>query len=124
MAEVTVNMDETPSAQLVAEAKKRATVTDKTGREIVLEKPSVLMQMRFIKAMGEAASNQAYMSIATPVTCVREIDGLPVSFPTSEREFEALLQRLDEAGMEAVMTGFVENFGAANVEEEKIAVKK
>lgn len=124
---VTMNSQEqtsnTPSAQAVAKGNSELAVTDSKGRSIKLKKPGVLAQYRLIEALGESAKNEVYMGMVLPLIFVSEIDGDPVFLPTSKREIEALIQRLDEEGLEAVMLGVQENFKRADPDADKAALK-
>ena len=103
-----------PSEEVVARAAAETTVSDSTGRQITLKKPGILAQFRLVEAMGpEAAENSVYRYMCLPVLYVAAIDGEPVLPPTSKLELEALIQRLDEAGMLAVQQGMAKIDGAA-----------
>jgi len=54
---------------------------------------------------AEAAANETYRMMCLPLLYVAAIDGDPVLQPTTKMELEALIQRLDEAGMVAVQQG-------------------
>lgn len=122
MAKVTVN--QTPSQQLVAAAASEVVVKDETGRSIKLKKPGVLSQFRLVKILGDSAKNEVYVRMVLPLTYVVDIDGDAVLAPNSEREIEALISRLDDAGIAAVMEGVQENFGSASADEVREEVKK
>jgi hypothetical protein len=114
----------TPSAQVVAKQMAEVVVTDTAGRTIKLKKPGVLTQFRLVEMMGDSAKNQVYMGMILPIIYVTSIDGDPVFTPTSKMQVEALIQRLDEHGVEAVMAGVTANFGGADPEADKEALKK
>lgn len=118
-----VKMTLTPSEQVVAKAAE-ITVTDSAGRVIKLKKPGVLAQFRLVEVMGETAKNQVYMGMVLPLIYVTAIDGDAVFQPTSKLQVEALIQRLDEHGIDAVMEGVNANFGAIDPEADKDALKK
>lgn len=99
-----------PSQSLSASGAKAVEVTDALGRVIVLRKPPILAQYRLVEALGDAASNQAYMAMTIPLLFVGSIDGAPVPTPSKKAEVEALIQRLDETGITAVMEGVQNNF--------------
>ena len=121
---VTLNQAQTPSAQVVAKANAETIITDAGGRSIKLKKPGVLAQYRLIEALGpETSKNQVYMGMVLPLIFVAEIDGDTVFFPSNKREIEALIQRLDEDGIEAVMKGVEEHFKKADPEADKAALK-
>jgi hypothetical protein len=97
-------------------------VTDSAGRTITLQKPSMLAQYRLVEALGETASNQVYMNMVLPLIYVTSIDGTPAP-STKKIQIEALIQRLDEHGLKAVVEGIKENFGNQDTEEDKTAIK-
>lgn len=121
MTEPTVTLN--PTQQLVAEANASFEVEDKRGRKITLRKPGVLAQFRMIEALGESASNTTYVGMVLTLIFIAAIDGDAVVQPTSKRQVEALIQRLDDAGWEAVMTGVEQHFGKTDVEKDKEALK-
>jgi len=121
MAKVTLN--QTPTAQVIAKAAAAVTITDARGRSITLKKPGVLAQFRLIEALGDTAKNEVYVRMVMPLIYVAEVDGDPVPPPVRKSEVEALIQRMDEDGIAAVMEGVTANFGAQDPEAEKAAVK-
>jgi hypothetical protein len=121
---VTVTMNETPTEQVMARALASVSVTDKLGRVITLKKPGILAQYRLVEVAGDSASNDVYMRMILPVIYVAEIDGDPITQPLNKKQLEALIQRLDEHGIEAVNIGAVKNWGEPNPEADKAEVKK
>lgn len=113
-----------PSEQLIKDAVSEAKIKDSRGREITLRKPGVLAQYRFIDGLGDSASNSAYVGMTLPLLYVAAIDGGDVPTPSKKSQLEALIQRLDEDGISAVMTGVQENFGNPNPEADAEAIKK
>jgi hypothetical protein len=121
MTTVTIN----PSEQLIKAATAEVTVTDAKGRVLTLRKPGVLAQYRLIEAIGaEAAKNEVYMAMTMPLIYVASIDGSAVIMPTNKRQVDALIQQLDEEGVAAALTGVQANFGVADAEADKDALKK
>jgi len=120
---VKVTLNETPTQQIIAKAKAEVIVTDDKGRTIKLRKPGVLAQYRLIEVLGDSAKNEVYMGMVLPLIFVAEIDGDTVFSPTKKSEVEALIQRLDEEGISAVMVAVQANFGAPNPEADKAAIK-
>ncbi|PKN07938.1 MAG: hypothetical protein CVU24_17995 [Betaproteobacteria bacterium HGW-Betaproteobacteria-18] len=112
MTKVTVNP--TPSEQIVKAASADVLVTDKRGRSFKLKKPGVLAQFRLVEALGDVAKNEVYMGMVLPLIFIVAIDDDPVVQPASKLQVEALIQRLDEDGIEAVMNGVQEHFGQAD----------
>ncbi len=113
----------TPSEELIAKASAEVTVNDENGRAITLKKPGVLAQYRLVEVLSDSAKNEVYMGMVLPLIYVTGIDGVPVYQPVSKREVEALVQRLDEAGIAAVMGGVQKNFGKSDPEADKEALK-
>lgn len=122
-AEITMINNESPSAELIAAAKREATVTDSLGRVIRLKKPAVLAQFRLVEALGETSKNQVYMGMVMPLIFVAQIDGEAVPAPTSKLQVEALIQRLSDEGVRAVMEAVNENFGTPNPDADQAALK-
>lgn len=81
-----------------------AEMKDKRGRKIVVRKISALQLYQITKMLGASADSQAALNIACAVAAVREIDGAPVAFPANDREIQAILARLDVAGLNAAST--------------------
>ena len=121
-----VSLVETPTSQLTGKAAQEFTVTDTRGRVITLKKPAVLAQYRLIEVAGpESAKNEVYMGMVLPLIFVVGIDGEPIFQPTNKLQLEALISRLDEEGIAAVMEGCKTHFGAnSDPEVLKAQVKK
>jgi len=51
---------------------------------------------------ADLAENKAYFGLARLAAMVSAIDDVPVPFPANEQGLEAILDRLDEDGVEAV----------------------
>ncbi|MHB8914414.1 MAG: hypothetical protein ACYC4K_01225 [Thiobacillus sp.] len=115
---------EMPSEQLIKQASAEVSVTDSKGRAIVLKKPGVLAQYRLIEVLADSAKNEVYMGMVLPLIYVASLDGVPVMQPANKREVEALISRLDEEGIAAVMEGVQSNFGRSDAEADKDALKK
>lgn len=94
------------------------------GRVVELRKPGVLAQFRLVKILdAETAKNEVYMQMVFPILYVSKIDGDFIAFPQSERELEATITRLDEAGVGAVMLGVHAHWGTPK-DEDRDGVKK
>lgn len=117
-------MEDAPSAVVVKAANVEVVIADAKGRKITLKKPGVLAQFKMIEMLGgAAAANQVFVNMVLPVTFVVAIDGESVSRCTTRNELDALIQRLDEDGIEAVMKGVPEHFGQPDPEKDAQAVK-
>lgn len=119
-----IEASESPSNQLIAAAAAEVIVTDSAGHAITLKKPGVLAQFKMIEMLGPVASaNTTFVQMVLPVMFVAAIDGDPISKITTRNQLDALIQRLDEAGIEAVMKSVPEHFSGPNPEADKAAVK-
>jgi hypothetical protein len=98
---------------------RNAMVVDSRGRSIKVKKLSAFDRMRLFKAVGaEDSENRMFMSYASAAAAVTEIEGSPVAFPMNQIQLSALVSRLDEDGLEAVVNGLV----ALNPDREDVAV--
>lgn len=81
------------------------TVTDARGRVLKLRKLDIISESRLVRMLGQdAVTNTVYMNgYVLPSVMVSKIDDEEVFLPMSEREMEALIQRLDNDGIEAVL---------------------
>lgn len=112
-----------PSQQVIAKAVQEVNVTDSRGRVITLKKPGPLAQYRLVEAIGDSAKNEVYMGMILPMIFISKIDGDPVLLPNTKAQVEALIQRLDDEGIDAVMRGVQEHFGKVDPEKDKEALK-
>jgi len=107
------------SAKPVAPPEVR--VKDSRGRMITLKKPSVLSQYRIVEVVGDSAANEPYMAMILPLIFVTALDDDLIPLPHSKLQLEALIQRLDEDGIAAVMQGVREHFGKPAAADESPA---
>ena len=121
MTKITIN--ESPTAQVIAKASAEVAIHDARGRAITLKKPGVLSQFRLNEALGETAKNEVYVRMSMPLLYVAAIDGEAVTPLLRKSEVEALIQRLDEDGISAVMDGVSANYGAQSPDADKAALK-
>lgn len=110
--------------QLVTATQAPVQVTDAQGRKITLKRPGVLAQYRLVELLGDTAKNEVYMGMVLPLIFVTSIDDEAVAQPTTKRQVEALIQRLSDDGVKAVMEGVQGHFAPANEEAQQDAVKK
>lgn len=124
MGDPTVTIKTTPSEEVIAKAVEESVTTDSHGRAIKIKKPGILSQYRLIEALGDSAQNQTYMSMVLPLIYVTAIDDLAVHQPKTKMQVEALIQLLDEHGVDAVMRHVQETFGQNDPEQDKADLKK
>lgn len=102
-----VTINETPAEQIIAKANETKIINDSRGRSIKIKNPGILAQYRLVKIIGaESAKNEVYVNMLVPLLWVTEIDGEAVGTPLSEREIEALIQRLGEEGISAIISNW------------------
>lgn len=119
-----VVLAETPSEKIINHSELQAIIHDDRGRKIVLKKPNILRQYKLVEMLGESSKNEVYMRMVLPMLFVESIDDINVVL-SKKSELEALITRLDENGVNAVMLGVAEKFGANLSEEtEKEQIKK
>jgi hypothetical protein len=113
----TVTIHETPSAKIIKDANAIETITagDMT---IGLQRPGVLAQYRIVEAVGaSAAKNEVYMGMIMPLIHVVSINGTPAPAPSNKSQVEALISRLGEEGIGAVMVHLQGKAETANQED-------
>lgn len=117
-----VARNDTPSEAVINSANEIKFVTDVRGRRIGVEKPRALLRFRLLKILGaENAKNEPLLGNAMLAFLVREINGDKLPQVNSERQLEAMIDRLDDDGLAAVGKCLVEDFGLAapaDVEED------
>jgi len=106
MSKVTVHKDaqgETPSQSIVKAANKLSTITDSNGRSIGIKKMNPLDRLKLFEVIGaENSKNEQYVGYAALAFLVSSIDGEAVPRPANKIQLEALVQRLDDEGMDAI----------------------
>lgn len=111
MAKATVvSVGATPSESVVNDAKKVLEATDSLGRRIVVQRPNALTSYRIMKMLGgENARNEVVIGYAMLACSVVSINGEPIMMPNSERQIEAMIDRLGDEGMAAIADCFAAN---------------
>jgi hypothetical protein len=106
MAKVTVHHDakpETPTQAIVKSANAVQTVTDERGRVLAIKKMKPLDRLKMFEVVGaENSKNEMYLGYASLAYHVASIDGEAVNRPATKMQLEALVQRLDDDGLNAV----------------------
>ena len=105
---------QTPSQAYVAAAQKTRDVVDVTGRILTIRRINTLDRLRLFKALGPSlADNDRYLGIACLAFAVTSIDGVPLPQPTNEAQLEAAIDRIGDAGIEAIAATLREKDPAA-----------
>jgi hypothetical protein len=119
MVGVTVHEGETPSEAVIKAANATVTVKDERGREITVRRLKTLDRMRLLEMVGaENSLNDRYLGYATLAHCVVGIDGDPIPVCNSKVALEAVVQRLDDDGINAVASAVAANFMASKTADE------
>src|SRR5690348_6794224 len=88
---------DTPSETVVNAASEIKYETDVRGRRIGVEKPRALLRFRLLKILGaDNAKNEPLLGNAMLAFLVRDIDGQKITPINSERQLEAMIDRLDD----------------------------
>jgi hypothetical protein len=106
-APVTLGEPVAPKPKLNIVDDRTATIRTSAGRHLTIKRLSVVEKMRLAKALGEHSGNDSYSNFAVVAAAVREIDSVPVPFPMTNLQLEAIVQRLDDDGMEAAPEGLI-----------------
>lgn len=79
------------------------TVTDAKGRVIGIRKLTVVDQVRMLRAIGPAQSqNEPYVQTVECACMALDIDGVPLPFPRNEAQIDANLTKLGDDGVNAL----------------------
>ena len=115
----------TPTKEIVAGPSNTTETIDARGRVYSLRKPSVLSQYRLIEMVGgHAASNPVYMNMVMPLLYIDKIDDDNAINVSTKRELEALIKRLGDDGVEAVMMEVQKHWHPVDPDEAKDSIKK
>jgi hypothetical protein len=88
-------------------------VEDAAGRRLALRPLDALGKLRLLEAAGPVLSgNDRWLGMAALACSVVAIDGVPQPLPASKAGVEALVERLGEAGIEAVSAALGVDDGA------------
>lgn len=100
---ISTQAPETPSQQIVNAASQTTDLKDSTGRVITIKMLKPLDRLRMFEVIGaENSKNEQYVGYASLAFLVAAIDGEPVAKPSTKIQLEALMQRLDDPGLEAI----------------------
>ena len=103
---------ETPSETMVKSAIRTGEGTDARGRVIGVRRLSPLDRMRLFAAAGpELSKNEQWIGAAALAASCCSIDGDQVPKPASRLQIEALVERLDEDGLQAIADVYRNTFG-------------
>lgn len=79
-------------------------IVDAKGRVLVLRDLNVLEQVRLLRAIGPAQSeNQPYVNMVQAVATVLSVDGVPLPAMVNERSIDACIERVGEEGFGALI---------------------
>ncbi|BCI68087.1 hypothetical protein [Acetobacter aceti] len=98
------------------------TITTKSGHVLSLKEIDPGEMLDLIEAAGSAmtsGASGAWLSYASIVCTVRDIDGVPVPWPTKKGEVKALANKIGNEGIVAVQKAMSEQDGDAEVDTAK-----
>ncbi len=102
-----------PSQAVIADANRVEYTTDANGHRLGVKRINASLRRRVLKALSaESGEKGRLLVMATVACCCVEIDGSPVPFPASELQVEALIDRLEQEGLDAVATVLGTKFAA------------
>jgi hypothetical protein len=110
MTTVTLTSDKTPSQQIVDDGNEIKFVTDAKGRSIGVRKIKMSIRRRVLKTLTAASAGKgSYLGLCMMAASVDSIDGEKVAFPSTELQFDALIDRIDDEGLEAISSTMVDD---------------
>jgi len=113
-----------PSEKLTTSVFDGKEIVDSLGRKLTLKKPDILDLYDLMSAIADDSKSQFCQGMAMNTLYIALIDGQPIEPPKSYREFRAVLKRIGEEGLSAIMK-FMEELANENPEKEQIEkVKK
>lgn len=126
MAKVTMNKAKmaeagsSPSAEIIRDANKTYSVYDELGRQLIVKLPSFQDNMRYDLYFGKFdESNKKFYDSNKFILFIKEIDSVPIAFPTTEAEALALASRLGNEGFAAIMNCIAEHFPLDDVSSDQ-----
>ena len=100
-----------PTQQIVDDANRIEYTTDTLGRTLGVTRINAKLRRRVVKSLSPAQGDkQQYLFMALIACACVSIDGTPVQFPTSELLIDALIDRLEQEGLDAVGLCIALNF--------------
>ena len=106
---------ETPSQVVLRRAGEAVLVTDALGRCLKVKRIGALARYDLLRLLGpDAAGHADLIGLALVAQSVCEIDGEPVATSRTERELRALIQRLDDEGLDAASAAHEVNFNTGS----------
>jgi hypothetical protein len=108
-----------PSQAIINDANRIEYVTDRLGRRLGVKRVSASLRRKVLKALSAESGEkgQLFVMAATACCCV-DIDGVPVPFPTTELQIDALVDRLEQEGLDAVATTLATKFSPPQAEDD------
>jgi hypothetical protein len=93
----------TPSEAIIHDANQTTDIRDSLGRTLKVRQLKALDRFRLLKVAGpDLSKNDAWLNMAALTFAVVEIDAVPRPIPANERQIEAAISLLSDAGLQAV----------------------
>lgn len=108
-----------PSQAIILDANRIEYAVDDLGRKLGVKRISASLRRKVLKALSAESGEkgQLFVMAATACCCV-SINGDPVPFPMSEIAVDALIDRLEQEGLDAVATTLALKFSPPKKEGE------
>lgn len=111
------NTSTTPSQAIIDEANRVYTVTDARGRVIEFRRLGTSGNRRLLKAISDESANKSLLfGLYATAAAVIAIDGDAITFPISELQADALVDRLGDEGLAALMEAIPTTLGVQTPE--------
>jgi hypothetical protein len=82
--------------------RKETVLTDAAGRNLTIRGMTLVEQYKLAKAVGaDTARNDVAWSMAQTAASVRDIDGVPLRYPTTDAEVQENIARVGDEGYAA-----------------------
>ena len=100
-----------PSQAIILDANRIEYVVDGLGRRLGVKRISASLRRKVLKALTAESGEKGQLFVmgATACCCV-SIDGDLIPFPTTELQVDALIDRLEQEGLNAVSTTLAVKF--------------
>jgi hypothetical protein len=110
----------TPTQQIVDDANRIEYTTDSLGRTLGVTRINAKLRRRVLGAMSPENGEKGQLLFMSMIACACvSIDGVPVPFPMQEFTLNALIDRLEQEGMDAIGLCIAQKFPQVKRQELK-----
>jgi hypothetical protein len=101
----------TPSEEIIEDAGRIVQLTTPKGRSIGIRRVDMSIRRRIFKTLSaDSQEKEQYLGMVMLAASVCEIDGEEHRLPKTELQFDALIDRLDDDGLNEISKGYREHF--------------